>query len=80
MVKDFTEIGCKIMEILREEKKMKDVVLMMKLGFNPENWRLWRAKYVELFEGLENRKIDQDGKEKFVYDKKQKLWYVKDLN
>lgn len=52
---------------------------MMELGFNPETWRHWRAKFIELFEEITYQKIDSDDRERIVYDKKQKLWTIQDV-
>ena len=58
--KNFSAVGCDLMEIVREEKKIKDVELMVKLEFNPETWRIWKAKLVEWFEDRTYQKKDVD--------------------
>ena len=79
MAKDFGVVGGRILEILRKEKRMKDVILMIELGFNPETWRHWRSKFIELFEEMTYQKPDSEIKEKIKFDKKQKLWYIHDV-
>jgi hypothetical protein len=79
LTRDFGIVGCRILKILREQKKIKDVMLMMELDFNPETWRHWRSKFIELFEEITYQKPDSDIKEQVVYDKKQKLWQIHDV-
>ena len=78
----FRSVGTEMLAIIRKEKKISDVMLMMKLEFNPETWRHWRAKFIELFQEASYTKIDADDendKERIVYDKKQKLWSIQDV-
>jgi len=78
MTKDFLNISFEIVEILQEKKNYSDVLLMARLGFTPDNWRHWRSKFIQLF-GLQTySKKDSDGKDRIVYDKKQKLWIIQD--
>ena len=78
MTKNFVTIALEILEILREENNYPDVLLMARLGFTPDNWRHWRSKFIELFELQTYSKTDSDGKDRIVYDKKQKLWIIQD--
>ncbi len=78
MTRDFATIGRKIENILRNERKINDVKLMIRLGFNPETWRHWRAKFVELFEIRTFSNAGSDSEVRIVYDKKQKLWTIQD--
>ena len=34
----FRSVGTEMLAIIRKEKKISDVMLMMKLEFNPETW------------------------------------------
>ena len=79
MTRNFPETCGKILKILRNKQKISDVMLMIELGFNPETWRHWRAKFIELFEEITYQKIDSDDRERIVYDKKQKLWTIQDV-
>ena len=69
----------KTVDTMQRVSNMKDVFLMIELGFTPETWRHWRSKLIEFLEDVEYTKIDSDGKEKIVYDKKQKLWTKQDV-
>jgi len=82
MTRDFAKIACEILDILREEKNIKDVLLMARLGFTPDNWRHWRPYLIELFALVSYEKEnseDNNIKETVVYDKKQKLWTIQDV-
>jgi hypothetical protein len=62
---------------LREQEKIKDVMLMYNLDFNPETWRHWKSKCIEYFE--EETFTEDDSSYRIVYDKKQKLWTKQDV-
>ena len=79
MTRNFLETGTKILKILRDKQKISDVMLMIELDFNPETWRHWRAKFIELFNEVQCTKTDSDNQEKIVYLKKQKLWVLQDV-
>lgn len=69
----------KMLKIIRENKTIKDVLLMMELDFNPENWKVWKPQLKELFAIKTFKKEDSDDEDKVVYDKKQKLWSIQDI-
>ena len=82
MTKDFAGLACQILDILREEKEIHDVMLMSTLHFTPDTWRRWRSDFVKLFTLTSYQKEnseDENDKEKIVYDKKQKLWSIQDV-
>lgn len=79
MSKSFSDIAGRLLAMVREEKSVKDVLVMMEFDFNPESWRHWRAKLIELFELKTFQKVDSEGKERIVYNKKQKLWLIQDV-
>jgi hypothetical protein len=64
-------------EVLIEQEKITDVMLMIRLQFNPETWRHWKSKLVEYYEEMVY--TDDDSSYRIVYDKKQKLWTKQDV-
>jgi hypothetical protein len=64
-------------EVLIEQEKITDVMLMIRLQFNPETWRHWKSKLVEYYEEMVY--ADDDSSYRIVYDKKQKLWTKQDV-
>lgn len=82
MVKrEFTSLCNELRDIIVERKQIKDVFLMAELGFSPETWRHWRTQFVEWFKEMHVKKEEDNEKfvkEEILYDKKQKLWYVKE--
>lgn len=81
MTKNFSSLSYTILDIVRKEESIKDVLLMMRLGFTPDNWRHWRSMFVQFFEEItypKENSDDENNKEKVVYVKKQRLWIIQD--
>lgn len=82
MTRDFANIVCQVLEMVRKEKRIHDVLVMAELGFTPDNWRHWRSDIVKLFQIVSYQKEDSEdknSKETVVYDKKLKLWTIQDV-
>ena len=77
MTRTFGDTIAQIRIVLIEQEKITDVMLMIRLQFNPETWRHWKSKLVEYFEEMEH--TDDDSSYRIVYDKKQKLWTKQDV-
>ena len=78
----FAPVANEALETIRKEERIYDVMLMMGLDFTPENWKVWKPKLIELFSVVTYDKEEPQNeivKEKVIYDKKQKLWYMQDI-
>ena len=77
MTRTFGGTAILLREVLIEQEKITDVMLMIRLQFNPETWRHWKSKLVEYYEEMVY--ADDDSSYRIVYDKKQKLWTKQDV-
>ena len=77
MTRTFGGTAILLREVLIEQEKITDVMLMARLQFNPETWRHWKSKLVEYYEEMVY--TDDDSSYRIVYDKKQKLWIKQDV-
>ena len=77
MTRTFGGTAILLREVLIEQEKITDVMLMIRLQFNPETWRHWKSKLVEYYEEMVC--TDDDSSYRIVYDKKQKLWTKQDV-
>lgn len=75
----FPDIATKISEIVKENEEIQDVMLMIRLGFNPESWRRWKTKLLELFSFHEFYDEEKDSKFRVHYVKKEKVWRTKEV-
>jgi len=75
--KFFSEIAKKAKEYVEEEGSMHDVILMLRLGFSPPSWKIWKSKLAEMFSINTFSKLDSKTvRIKIEYSKKEKLWRV----
>jgi len=75
----FSEIAGKAIEYVGEEGSMHDVILMLRLGFSPPSWKIWKSKLAEMFSIKTFSKLGDDSgtvRIKMEYNKKEKLWSV----
>lgn len=77
--KSFIDIASEAIEIIKEEKSIPDVMLMIRLGFNPEGWRRWRTKLIELFKLRTFPDNSKNTSYCIEYVTKQKLWQIKEV-
>ena len=77
MTRNFIATAAQLRETVVAKKAITDVMLMIELEFNPETWRHWRAKFIELYE--EVTYTEDDLSYRIVCDKKQKLWTKQDV-
>ena len=76
----FSEIAGKAIEYVGEEGSMHDVILMLRLGFSPPSWKIWKSKLAEMFSINTFSKLDSKTvRIKIEYSKKEKLWRAIDI-
>jgi len=78
----FSEIAWKGVECVQEQGSIHDVMLMQRLGFSPQSWRVWRPSLIDIYSIHTFPKLlgdDEAGKIKIEYSKKEKLWRAIDI-
>lgn len=75
---DFVEIAMDAFSFIEKEETVLDVDLMIKLGFSPPAWKVWRSQLIQKLTNTilpkSEREIDDETKIKITHDKKKTSW------
>ena len=75
---DFVEIAMNAFRFIENKETVLDVDLMIRLGFSPPAWKVWRPQLIQKLTNITLPKFEQEKddetKIKIAYDKKKTLW------